>query len=234
MAKSSTNAPSDVSRIHFVGRTTGAVKSLAGFRKPHHTVPDAVNAATTAFLARLCAGELHEEGERVFRDVRAAFGYKRTEISLGVASPEAVLTTRDFSFSLHYGLADHDPAEFVVTRTLRDFRSPESLARPELDALFANHFSGLVFELRRGVRVEAVIDAVEALERGAPLTVSYPSDCARCVLAVAGVEAQVWCNGATLEVHFPRRGSPRELALGFDAVRGAFALTKNRVLAGLL
>ena len=47
-----------VSRISLVGRSTGLVKNLAGFRKQHHTVPDAVNAATTAFLGKLCAAEL--------------------------------------------------------------------------------------------------------------------------------------------------------------------------------
>lgn len=41
--------------------------------------------------------------------------------------------------------------------------------RPELDDVFAAQFTGLVFDLGRGVRVEAGIDAVEALERGSPL-----------------------------------------------------------------
>ncbi|MBA4137409.1 MAG: hypothetical protein C0518_08860 [Opitutus sp.] len=234
MSKSQPSPPTYVSRISFVGRSTGAVKALAGFRKQHHTVPDAINAATVGFLAKLCAGELATEAERTFRDVRTAFGYKRAELSLEVTSSEAVLAARDFAFSLHYTLADYNPAEFMLTRTLQDFRTPETLARPEFDTLFAGQFSSLVFELVRGVRVEAVIDAVEALERGSPLRVTYPSDCAHCELTVEGVNAQVWCNGATLEMQFPRRGSPRELAQQFEAVRSAFALTKDRVLAGLL
>jgi len=48
------------------------------------------------------------------------------------------------------------------------------------------------------------------------------------------VEANVICDGATLEMRFPKNGSPRELVAAFAAVRSAFALTKNRVLAGLL
>lgn len=54
------------------------------------------------------------------------------------------------------------------------------------------------------------------------------------MLTVEGVATQVWRNGATLELQFPRRGSPRELLREFEAVRSAFALTKNRVLAGML
>ena len=36
------------------------------------------------------------------------------------------------------------------------------------------------------------------------------------------------------EMRFPKPGSPTELVEAFAAVRSAFALTKNRVLAGLL
>jgi hypothetical protein len=95
-------------------------------------------------------------------------------------------------------------------------------------------FGGIVFGLTKGARVEAVIDAVEEKGGAGGLTVSYPSDCRHCVLAVEGVSAEVICDGATLEMRFPRNGSPRELVESFAAVRSAFALTKDRVLAGLL
>ena len=58
MAKTAEHPHQFVSRISLVGRSHGMVKSLAGFKKQHHTVPDAVNATTTAFLGKLCAGEL--------------------------------------------------------------------------------------------------------------------------------------------------------------------------------
>jgi hypothetical protein len=234
VSKSKNSAASPVSRISFVGRSAGAVKNLGGFRKQHHTLPDAVNAATSAFLAKLCAGELAEEGETVFQRVRTAFDYKRAELSLDVTSPHAVLTARDFVFEIGYALAESEPTEFVVTRTLHTLAGPEVLERQELDELFAGAFGGIVFALGKGVRVDAVIDAVEALPRGAALTVNYPSNCAHCVLSVDGVAAEVICDGSTLEMRFPRNGSPRELAREFLAVRAAFALTKNRVLAGLI
>ena len=55
-----------------------------------------------------------------------------------------------------------------------------------------------------------------------------------CVLAVAGVDAAVVCDGASLEMRFSRPESPRELVAAFAAVRSAFVLTKNPVLARLL
>jgi hypothetical protein len=223
-----------VSHLSLTGRSQGAVKSLAGFRKPHHRVPDAVNAATTAFLGRLCAAGLAAEGERYYQRARQAFGYRRTELALEVASPVAVLTTKDFTLELAYALEEADPASYGVTRTLHGLRDGALVERPEFDELFAAMFTGVVFGLTKGARVEAVIDAVEARGGAGGLTVTYPSDCRHCVLAVAGVAAAVVCDGATLEMRFPRAGSPRELVAAFAAVRSAFVLTKNPVLAGLL
>lgn len=223
-----------VSRVCLIGRSEGLVKTLAGFKKQHHTVPDAVNAATEGFLAKLCAAELAAEAEQFFQRAKAAFGYKRTELALDVSSPTAVLTARDFTLEIAYGLQVADPASYAVTRTLHSLGETAGAAHPELNALFAGQFTGIGFGLVKGVRVEAVIDAVEACGREHGLAVNYPSDCRHCVIAVEGVAAEVVCDGATLEMRFPRAGSPAELVEAFAAVRSAFALSKDRVLAGLL
>ena len=223
-----------VSRISLVGRSAGLVKTLGGFRKQHHTVPDAVNAVTTAFLGKLCAGELKEEAEQYFQRTKSAFGYKRTDLALEITSPGAVLTARDFVLEIGYALVKSDPADYETTRTLHSLRDGALVKRPELNALFAACFTGLVFGLAKGMRVEAVVDAIEGGGGKAGLTVSYPSDCRFCVLRVEGVEAEVVCDGATLAMNFPRSGSPAELVESFGTVRSAFALTKSRVLAGLL
>ncbi len=223
-----------VSRISLVGRSSGLVKSLAGFRKQHHTVPDAVNAATTAFLGKLCTAELTEEAERFFQRSKAAFAYKRTDLALDVSSPVAVLTARDFTLELAYALEPANPASYAVVRTLHSLRDGEWVARAAFNELFATTFTGMVFGLAKGVKVEAVVDAVEARGGEDGLAVSYPSDCRHCVLRVDGVAAEVICDGAMLEMRFPKPGSPAELVEAFAAVRSAFALTKNRVLAGLL
>ena len=234
MSKPSESSSSYVAGVSLLGHGGGVVKRLAGFRKQHHTVPDAVNAVTTAFLGKLCATELAAEGEEYYQRAKTALGYKRADLSLDVTSPTAVLTTKDFALEIAYALETADPAAYRITRTLHSVRDGGLLRREEFDRLFAGAFSAIVFTLVKGVKVEAVIDAVEARPAGDALTVSYPSDCRHCVLAVEGVAAEVVCDGATLEMRFPRAGSPREMIEAFLAVRSAFALTKDAVLAGLL
>ncbi len=234
MAKLADDPRTFISQVSLVGRGSGAVKTLAGFKKAHHTVPDAVNAATSRFLAQLCAAELAAEAEALFQRARTEMGYKRTAISLDVTSPAAVLTAKDFTLEIVYALNEADAASYEVTRTLHSLRSGDVVRTAEFDALFAGQFLAIAFALKKAVRVEAVIDAVEGLDEDAALGVMYPSDYRYCVLSVAEVEAEVRCDGATLEMRFARSGSPRELVEAFAAVRSAFKLTKDRVLAGLL
>ncbi len=233
MSKAADDPRTFIAQLSLLARGSGLVKTLRAFDKSRHKVPDAVNSATSGFLAKLCAAELAEEAEAMFQRARALLSYKRKEISLDVTPPHAALSAKDFTWELDFALDETEPASFVTTRTLHGLRSGDLVRTAEFDALFAEQFSAIVFGLKKGVRVEAVIDAVEDLEES-ELKVEYPSDCRACTLTVPGVEAQVVCDGATLEMQFAKSGSPRELIEAFAEVRRAFALTKSGPLAGLL
>lgn len=223
-----------ISRLSFQAKSGGRVKLLPGFDKSRHTLPDAVNAATTGFLAKICLKELEDEAESLFQRARAAFDYKRREISLSISSPTAELTTVDFVLEFAYALDEEEPSDWVLTRTLHPKCSEDFLKRPECDGLFAATFASLVFTLEKGSSVEAVIDAIEAAPPERGLKVAYPSDCEHCDITAEDVDAAIHFTGSTLEMVFPRNGSPRELLEGFLALRHRFTLADETTLGVLL
>lgn len=208
------------------------MKALGGFKKGHHTLPDAANATTNAFLGKVCEGELAAQAEKLFQAVRTGFSYKRKEISLNVASPGSVLMAKDFVLEISYALEEAAPARYVVTTTLHSLKNAEFARTEEFSLIFAAMFTELSFALKKGASVEAMIDAIETLDGEGGLQVSYPSDYRECVIRVEGVDAQVRCSGASLEIVFPRAGSPWELMEGFALVRGAFSV--SRELGGMI
>ena len=218
--------------IVFVGRGGGAIKSLAGFKKGFHTIPDAANDATDAFLAKIASAELMEESEALFQSVRRGLGYKRKDVSLSVSGGTALLTAKDFIVELTYAVERSDPSRYVTTNALRELRSADLARTEEFRAIFAGRFAEISFGLKKGVSVEAVVDAIEGLDAERGLEVTYPSDCRECEIRVEGVDAHVRCTGSSLEVVFPRGGSPVELMDAFAMVREAFQI--DRVLAGLI
>ena len=221
-----------IAGISFIGRSGGLVKALGGFKKGHHTVPDAANAVTNAFLGKICEFELSEQAEKLFQDARTELGYKRKDLSLTVAAGAAVLTARDFTVEIFYVLEEAAPARYAVTTTLRGLKNADLARTEEFARVFHGSFTEIAFALKKGAKVESIVDVIEALDGEGGLAVTYPSDCRECLISVEGVEAQVRCTGAALEMVFPRVGSPRELMAAFAEVRGAFSV--SRVLAGLM
>ncbi len=144
-----------------------------------------------------------------------------------------MLTTSDFTFEIHYALDVRDAATFVKSKTLHELKIGR-LGEEKFESLFAGQFDEIVFELTKGARVEAVIDAVEDLDGVGGLRVEYPSDYSFCTLKVEGVEAEVVCDGTSLLMRFPRAGGPKELVDAFGAVRHVFSLSKKTALTGLL
>ncbi len=221
-----------VAAIDFVGRGGGLVKALSGYRKGFHTIPDAANDATNAFLAKVGEKELADEAEALFQAVRAALSYKRKELSLSVGGGVAMLTAKEFAVEIGYTIEEERPERYVVTTRMRGLKSAELARTESFAAVFAGKFSEIVFELKKGASVEAVVDAIEALEGEGGLSVTYPSDCSECEIRVEGVDAHVRCTGSELGMVFPRAGAPGELIDGFAAVREAFRI--DRELAGLI
>lgn len=222
--------------LSFRGRTTGAFKTLRGFKKSFHTVPDAVNATTNAFLAKLAADELAEEGEACFQRARTLLNYKRKDLTLDLAAGAATLSAKDFSLAIVYSLSEDNPAEYLVTRSLENLRNADFLSLPQTDELLGGLFNEVNFQLSRGAPVENVIDAVEGLgdRAGSAMSVTYPSNCATCTLAVEGVDAEVRYEPHELSIVFPRTAPPGALWTSFLAVRHAFALSEDETLTGLI
>ncbi len=234
MAKKAEDPESYVAEVRLLGGgETGKLKLLSGFKKGRHSVPDGVNAATEAFLGRVCAEELTDESEEWFQRARAELGYKRKEITLEVAGSGSVLTAVDFVFEISYQLNSRCLGTYVKSKVLRQLTT-DRVGEAGFEELFAGQFTEIIFDLTKGVSVEAVVDAVEDLNGATGLTVEYPSDCANCCLKVDGVEAEVHCDGSSLSMVFPRAGGPSELVEAFGMVRHAFVLSKDPVLAGLL
>lgn len=215
---------SAIRSLALVGRAGGEVRRLEAFDKKRHTVPDRVCGATQAFLEKLCEPELEEAAEELFRSVRAAFGYKRKELSLSVGAGFARMEARDFVLEMRYELDEEDASFYVVETQVKDVASRDLLESDAFGDAVGRRFDRLRCGLSSGVSVEAVIDAVEEDETG-ETSVDYPSDCAWCTVQVEGVAGEVFFDGAVLEVRYGRMATAGELMVAFERIGERFFRT---------
>lgn len=225
-----------IRQIRWTGTTRGLVKNLPAFNKKRHNVPEAATPAAAAFLAKLLAPQIEAEAEAFFQKARAALNYKRADISLSLGESAALLAARDFSLEWSGALDPANPAEWTRTLALHSLRERAVLDSPQFDSLLDGAFTALEFTLSKPVRVEAVIDAVEALDAKGntpALAVEYPSNCAHCTLRAKDAGAAAVFTGAELRMEFDRPGSPKELAEAFARIRHAFDLSGAATLSSL-
>ncbi|MDQ8202421.1 hypothetical protein [Pelagicoccus sp. SDUM812003] len=217
--------------LTLVGKVWGELRRLSAFDKKRHTVPDKVTPVTQGFLERLCEEELTEDAEELFQAARQQFGYKRKEISLDVGAGYGRLECKDFLLELRYELDEEDPSRYSLETSVTPLASRDLLESEAFAAAVGSRFDRLRCGLSGKVSVESVIDAVEEEESG-DLSVDYPSDCRHCTVAIDGVAAEIFLDGAILEVRFGKLVTAGSLLAAFESVSERFAAAEG--LADLL
>lgn len=217
-----TRSGSIISSLTLAGRVWGEVRRLEGFDKKRHTLPDKVNGATQAFLAKLCSREIEEDGEALFQRCRKAFGYRRKDLSLSAGNGHAQLETKDFQLELRCDFDPDDPSRYYVETEVTRAASRDLLESAPFSEAIGDRFDRLRCGLGPGVSVAAVIDAVEEDASG-ELAIDYPSDCSQCEVRIGGVNGLVVVDGMSLEVRYPRLASAGELMAGFERIGERFA-----------
>jgi hypothetical protein len=213
-----------VSSLALVGQVWGEVRRLAAFDKKRHTVPDKVNPVTQGFLEKLCEPELEEEGESLFQAVRQQFDYKRKEISLDCGAGYGRLDTKDFTLELRYELDEDDASSYSLETSVVAKGSRDVLESEAFSSSVGSRYDRLRCRLSGRVSVESIIDAVEGDSSG-DLSVEYPSDCSGCTVRIEGVQADVFVDGAVLEVRFGKAATAAALMQAFDGIASRFSET---------
>lgn len=207
-----------IRNIRFAGCESGSIKSLPGFRKGLHTVPERYTESADQFVGKVSAPALEEEAEAFFQQARQVLGYKRREITLTTEPPLALLQTPDFALETSYRLDPDEPTCFLCERVLTR-ADLAFLATPESETLFLNLFDRLEIELEKALSVEALIDAIEdEPEKG--IQVNYPSDCSSCSLRFSGLAFELVATSHRLTIRLPQGGSPPMLIDAYEHLRG--------------
>lgn len=199
--------------IGLLGARGGQVRTLSGFKKGFHKVPDAVNGATQGFVARIAAEDLEAEATQLYDALKSNFRYKRKEIQLELDSASAVIVTKDFHLSLTYAQDDAEATAYTITYLLNQLRDASVLADPGLQAILQGHFDEMRFTLAQVLELEVLIDTFEA-EDNADATIDYPHDCQYFNITLPGCKWSLRATAHSVSILSPGLVTPGAL-LGY-------------------
>jgi hypothetical protein len=195
------------------------IRSLGGFKKGFHHVPDHVSSATQDFVVSKSKDEIETEMNEVFASIKEHLKYKRREL----ISEAGRIVTPDFEYLVYATQNEDAPSEALIIQELTNVK-PSIVDKAEFNEVFDGRFSEVVFEFDVEVDVKKLIDELEDLERE-DVELDYDASAEWCELSIKGLQLTVRMGPAELKVVSQRGKSPKELIEGFFAIQTMIAGT---------
>lgn len=165
---------SDHSKSSISGSVRGRIRRLKGFCKTHF-VPDLQYEAAQDFVRKIGSEDVKALADRIYKDIRETFGYKRRDFAYSCHEGLAEIETPDFGAQVRIDQCPEDAKNYVLTTELHELYNEAIAANPALHACFNNHCDLLTIVFPSCVNVESKIDAIEDNAALAPF-LSYEPD----------------------------------------------------------
>lgn len=206
--------------IVLLSEETDDVKKLPGFQKRFHNVPTNIGKAPDSFIKDKGKKIIEDEIADLSVKLKEKLKYKRAEITASAEDGYGSIETTDFDYNMSIGQSEEDPGEYVLIRKLENFSNSEIILSPAFNDIFSNHFDKLEFQFSTRINVEKLIDKIEALPDGSPITVNYtPSDYSSCSLTVDGLDQDIYVTTDSMGISFSYQTSPISLIDIFKETR---------------
>lgn len=189
-----------IGSVTLLGQQSQSVRSLSGFNKKTHKVPDRVSDATASFVARIASEEIEQDIHRTFAALRSAFKFKRADLDVtNRGDGTATIITPYFNYSIAVELDREQTSKVVFRRTVDAIKEPAFIFSAAFAEVFANVFDTVELDMPSVVELDAVIDRIEELDDDR-IRLDYDPDVTYCRLHVAGVAGIITVTPHTLAI----------------------------------
>jgi hypothetical protein len=214
-----------VRSLTFIGDRVCPVKNLLGFKKGHG-IPDRVNMSSHTFIAKLAEEELTADLNHMFKQLRTAFAFKRTQMQVVDAKDgTGTIATPSFSYSISVDQDQVIPANAVWRRTLESIKDSDCLFTDAFSVVFDGMFNTLQYRTDCPVDMERLIDGLEDLD-DKRIEIEYDHDVTECNLTIEGIAANIQVTSRTLQVIHSLPKSPSYILRSFMAIQSALLGSK--------
>jgi hypothetical protein len=193
------------------------IRSLSGFVKGFHRVPERVSSAAESFVEKISQKEIEEEVEEVHGEIRSHMKYKRKDMIVDTGH----IVTPDFEFWVETHQDSEDPSQAIISRRLTNI-SPKIIDDDGFNQVFESSFEDITFEFKEELDIEDLIDQLEELN-AKNIEIDYPADSSYCDLTIEDSELKIRITGNGVTVHAPEATAPKKLVQSFMSIQKALA-----------
>ncbi|WNH13861.1 caspase family protein [Thalassobellus suaedae] len=202
-------------RISMLSEERGDVKSLNGFIKGKHKVPNYKNSTTEDFIKSCSLREIFEDIGEITDSIKK-LNYKRKEVETNIENGFASISTPDFTYFINIEQLDEEPSEYILTRTLEEFKDSQIIDSDKFNSIFEKSFDELKFDLSKSIDIENLIDHIEDLENDKIKVDFDHNNLNWCKINIEGLEYDIVVEPNSISITYYRMTSPFNLIKAFE------------------
>jgi hypothetical protein len=146
------------------GIETGTIRSLSGFQRGVHKIPDQLTDKNSAWVNRLMTDEVQSELEDVYKRSKKATRWRRRDLAVGTEMGDGDLDTPKFRYSVQTRQSADNPARYEIIRRL-ELKKGWRDRREAIDLIFGEDYERLVFETNAtDLDYDDLVDRLEDIE----------------------------------------------------------------------
>ncbi|MFM0042160.1 caspase family protein [Paraburkholderia sediminicola] len=149
----------------FESADEGEIRSLPGFAKRVHFVPETHSVAADAFVGQRLKETIQEEIQDLYELVKEIFGLRSREVPHESDAGSGSVDTEFFRYTVDSRQHPRDPSMYRIVRRLELRDAADSARIEQIDEVFSDKFDKLVVRTSRDfVDFAELIDKLEELE----------------------------------------------------------------------
>jgi caspase domain-containing protein len=189
------------------------IRSLSGFHKRFHHIPDNVSHSTQGFVESISKAEIDERMKEVFKAIKENMNYKSRDVD----AESGRILTPDFEYATFCNQDRDDPSMAIITEELLNVKSPV-FENEGFNQVFDKRFSQIVFEFPNKVDTKSLIESTEDLDRN-DIEIDYDESRSWFVLSFGDSEFSVRVSRREFIFETAGMKTPKELLQGFYDVQ---------------
>lgn len=208
----------NVSEIKFEGAVIkgseeGYVRNLSGY-KSNHRVPKEIDDYRNNWIKSLSREEIASELDRISGLLKSRLNYKRKDIRPPlIEDGYGQLVTDQFDYVVGIEQSQTAAGEYILTRTIENFKSSDILNNPIFNDIFSDTFDTLTFYFKK-INVEEIIDLIENVADEEYISVEYKNtDTSFCRIYLKDFNGHIEVSETSFSIILDDEQSPQNLVI---------------------
>lgn len=186
------------------------IKSLSGFKKGKHRVPDSVNYDTERFVRGISENEIKKLADDTRDALRDHFKLKRKECTLKVSDDGVDIITPHFDYHLSVSIDEDDTSYVVFNEFIDNINDSSVILSENFNQAFKDGFDSVEFEFENSISVKELIDNLE--DHGfTSSSLAFDDECTYCEIEFDGHDASVRIEAYSIRFTANKRIEPKKL-----------------------